>query len=160
MKTDKHIILDIFGGHSSAANNIEIAFQGNTILEVHQQLLSRDEIELLNMLFKVLSILQTLHPVFSWLINVNYKVDKLLRSLVNLEKPYFDDTEIPNHYEEARILRSYEDSGLNISISDLFKSISQNVSLWRMLKLSKEAPCKIIVMHGVSCGILFCVFRL
>ena len=160
MNNKQHIIKDIFGGHSSAANNIEIAFQGETILNVSPQLLSRDEIELLNMLFKVLSILQTLHPVFSWLINVNYKVDKLLRSLVNLEKPYFDDTEIPNHYEEARILHSYVDSGLNISISDLFKSISQNVSLWRMMKLSKEAPCKVDIMHGVSCGILFCVFRL
>ena len=160
MKTDKHIILDIFGGHSSAANNIEIAFQGNTILEVHQQLLSRDEIELLNMLFKVLSILQTLHPVFSWLINVNYKVDKFLRSLVNLDNPYFDDTEIPNHYEEARIFNSYKDSGLNISISDLFKSISSNYSLWRLLKFSKDAPSKVVIMHGASCGILFCVFRL
>ena len=160
MNNIKHIIKDKFGGHSSAANHIEIAFQGNLTLEVRQQLLSRDEIELLNMLFKVLSILQTLYPIFSWLINVNYKVDKLLRSLVHLDNPYFDNTEIPNHYEEARILRSYEDSWLNISISDLYKSISQNVSLWRMLKLSKEAPCKVVIMHGVSCGIMFCVFRL
>ena len=160
MNNKKHIIKDKFGGHSSAANHIEIAFQGNLTLKVRQQLLSRDEIELLNMLFKVLSILQTLYPIFSWLFNVNYKVDKLLRSLVHLDNPYFDNTEIPNHYEEARILRSYEDSGLNISISDLFKSIYQNVSLWRMLKLSKEAPCKVVIMHGVSCGIMFCVFRL
>ena len=129
MNNKKHIIKDKFGGHSSAANHIEIAFQGNLSLEVRQQLLSRDEIELLNMLFKVLSILQTLHPVFSWLINVNYKVDILLRSLVHLDNPYFDNTEIPNHYEEARIFNSYKDSGLNISISALIISINIKIKI-------------------------------
>lgn len=160
MTIKKHINLDLHSGQSPAANTIEIAYQGDTILKVSQQLLSHDEMELLTILFRVLSILQSLYPVFSWLNNINYKINKLLYSLTHLENPYFDETDSPIYYEEALILKTHKDSGLNISISKLFNTISQNDSLWRMLKLSKGAPCKVATMHGVSCGILFCVFRL
>lgn len=156
----KNIILDRHSGKSPAANPTEITFQGNAALEASLQLLSNDENSLLNPLFKVLSILQYLNPIFTWLNDINFKVDKLLSSLAHLDNPYYDETSTGSHFDDAQIRLSQMDDGLNVSISELFKSSSPNDCLLRMKQFLEAVSNKAKDLHGATPNILFCVFRI
>lgn len=156
----KNIILDRHSSKSLAANLSEITFQGNAALEASLQLLSNDENSLLNPLFKVLSILQYIYPIFSWLNDINFKVEKLLSSLAHLDNPYYDETSTTSHFDDAQIQLSQIGDGLNVSISDLFKSSSPTDCILRMEQFLEAVSNKAKDLHGATPSILFCVFRI
>lgn len=140
---NKHINKDLHSGYCPAAINTEKTLQGSDVLEVSQQLFPTDGLWLLSVIFKVYLILYSLQSLFLFSNSSGFKED--------------DKT---SHFEDAPILLSQKDEGLNVSISHLFKTKSINFCLMRMKQDPEDAPSKAKHLHGATTSILFCIFRL
>ena len=134
---------DLNSGYSPAATNTAKTLQGHDVLEVSQQLFPADELWLLTVLFKVYLLFYSLSLVFLFSNNSGLK-----------------EADKTSHYDDAHILFSHKDEGLNVSISKLFKTKSPNGCFMRMKQDSEDAPSKAKHLHGATLSILFCVFRL
>ena len=155
-----HIETDYHSGYSPAANYNKQTSQGHEVLEVSQQLLSSDDGVLLILLFALLRSLLNLYPIFSWLANVNDKIDSIILSFKNILNDDGEETGISSHSNEARIIHTHIDSGLKISLFNFFKTKFLEIPQQKIKQKFAVLPCRIDLLHGATFGILFCVFRI
>lgn len=139
----RHINKDLHNDYGPVEINTSKTLQGSDVLEVSQPLFPSDGLWLLTVLFKVYLIFYSLRSLFLFSNSSGYKED--------------DKT---SHFEDAPILLSQKDEGLNVSISHLFKSKSNNCCFIRMKQDREDAPSKTKLLHGATTSILFCIFRL
>ncbi len=154
------IEIDVYSGHRQAANNIEKTSQGHEVLEVSQQLLSSGDGVLLILLFALLRSFIDLYTFFVWLSNVNERLDSIILSLKNIININDDEASISSHSNEARIINTHIDSGLNISLFSFFKTKFLAISPQKLQPGLAFLPCGSDRLHGATFGILFCVFRI
>lgn len=140
---NKHINKDLHNDYGPVEIYTEKTLQGSDVLEVSQQLFPADGLWLLSVIFKVYLILYSLRSLFLFSNSSGFKED--------------DKT---SHFEDAPILLSQKDEGLNVSISHLFKTKSNNYCFIRMKQDPEDVPSKAKHLHGATTSILFCIFRL
>lgn len=151
---------DVHSGHRQAANNNEKTSQGHEVLEVSQQLLSSGDGVLLILLFALLRSFIDLYPIFSWLSNVNERLDSIIISLKNIINNNDDETSISSNSYDARIINTHIDSGLNISPFSFIRTKFLDISQQKLKQEFAFLPCGSDRLHGATFGILFCVFRI
>jgi hypothetical protein len=157
---EDHINTDYNCGYYSAANNNKKTLQGHEVLEVSQQLLSSYDSELLILLLALLKSVLDLYPLFSWLVNVTDKVDSIILSLKNIVIINGEEASVSSHSNEARIIHTHIDSGLNISLFTYFKTKFLVIPQQLIKRVLAILPCRFDLLHGATFGILFCVFRI
>lgn len=155
-----NIETDYHSGHSQAANNNEKTSQGHDVLEVSQQLLSSNDSMLLILLLALLKSVLDIYPIFCWMDNVSDKLESIILSLKNIVINNDGDTSTTSHSNEARIIHTHIDSGLNISLFSYFKTKLLVIPQQKIKQMLATLPCRFDLQHGATFGILFCIFRI